>query len=137
MKRHDTVRNSTWWSGAPLSIIAGVSLLAACTVNVEMPAVPETHPANPEAAVAPLPEPSPLLDSYRPVESPPDVETMDHEGHDSSHRMSGDEDEGMTHGTSEGEHGKTTQEEHRKHRREPDHDSHHFHETEDNEEPER
>ena len=62
------------------SLVGAVLLLAAagCTVQVLMPEVPATHPAHPDAASAPLPEPSPLLDSYRPMESPPALEPMDH-----------------------------------------------------------
>lgn len=66
------------------TLLLAVPLLAAtaCTVRVVMPEVPATHPAHPDAASAPLPEPSPLLDSYRPVAPPPEMEPMDHESMD-------------------------------------------------------
>lgn len=84
------------------TLLLVVPLLAAtaCTVRVVMPEVPATHPAHPDAASAPLPEPSPLLDSYRPVAPPPEMEPMDHESMDHGsmdHEAMGHES--MDHGT--------------------------------------
>lgn len=73
-----------------LAILAIALVAAGCTVRVVMPEVPATHPAHPDAAAAPLPEPSPLLDSYRPVEPPPEMAPMDPEGMEGM--------EGMDHG---------------------------------------
>ncbi len=70
-----------------LLLVASLLAATACTVRVVMPEVPASHPAHPDAEAAPLPEPSPLLDSYRPVAPPPEMEPMghgemDHEGMD-------------------------------------------------------
>lgn len=84
--------SSSRLAGAALAVLALAA--AGCTVQVVMPEVPASHPAHPDAASAPLPEPSPLLDSYRPVAPPPDLEPMSHGDVDHGEMNH----EGMNHG---------------------------------------
>jgi copper resistance protein B len=84
------------WAGAALAPLALAA--AGCTVQVVMPEVPASHPAHPDAEAAPLPEPSPLLDSYRPVAPPPEMAPMDHGTMDHGEMDHGEMDhEGMDH----------------------------------------
>lgn len=104
-----------------LVVVLGAA--AGCTVQVVMPEVPASHPAHPDAEAAPLPEPSPLLDSYRPIAPPPEMEPMDHGEMDHGEMDHGSMDQGemdhsemdhsemdhgqMDHGEMEAEEGET------------------------------
>lgn len=116
-------------------LVVAMGTAAGCTVQVVMPEVPASHPAHPDAAAAPLPEPSPLLDSYRPVAPPPEMEPMDHDAMDHEAMDHGEMDhgemdheatghEGMDHGEMETEEPEAADPEeaedpHRHHRPEP------------------
>lgn len=51
--------------------MTAVVLLTGCSTTVELPVVSEQHPANPNAAAAPLPAPSEVLSLGVPVAAPP------------------------------------------------------------------
>lgn len=85
-------------TGLRLGLFAVVLPTLACSVHVDLPDVPAHHPAHPDAEAAPLPPPSPLLDSYRPAEErvePTPAGGMEHEGHST-------EDHSMHHGDGHG-----------------------------------
>jgi hypothetical protein len=53
------------------ALMTAVLVLAGCSTVVELPAVSEQHPANPNAAAAPLPALSDVLRVEQPVAPPP------------------------------------------------------------------
>ncbi len=59
-----------------LVCLTAVFVLAGCSTTVELPAVSQQHPANPNAAAAPLPPPSDVLHVGRPVAPAPKPEPM-------------------------------------------------------------
>ncbi|MFO8008750.1 MAG: hypothetical protein R6V05_13550 [Candidatus Brocadiia bacterium] len=56
-------------------------LVAGCAWQAELPAVPASHPANPEAEAAPVVRPSDVLSVRQPAPTPHPMEMMHHEGH--------------------------------------------------------
>ena len=60
-------------------LVCGVLLLSGCAWEPELPSVPVTHPANPEAEAGPLWEPSDLLSVSRPPDTAESGPTMRHD----------------------------------------------------------
>jgi hypothetical protein len=89
------MRNTSPGAAAGLAVLLVLGTTTGCAVHVDMPEVPAHHPASPDAEAAPLPPPSPLLDSYRAVEPPPEMPAMGTQGHGmhDGHAMEGPGDE--------------------------------------------
>jgi hypothetical protein len=68
-------------SYARVALCLSLLLVAGCAWQAELPAVPASHPANPEAEAAPVVRPSDVLSVREPAATPQPMGMMHHGGH--------------------------------------------------------